>query len=220
MKNEFYDFYYDQSHFIKEFKRFTGLSYSGFENTTNDFGKLFYKEQHFRFLQRHQKNYSVLCIKFISNFKLKQNGKKNYNVSITVESPAEKAFKSINNVSEWWNENLEGSSHKLNDVFTIHFSENNFVTHKIVEFVPDKKVVWQVTNCYLEWLTDKTEWTNTKMSFEIITKDNSTQINFTHIGLVPEVECYNDCVKGWNQYVKDSLLKLINEGKGQPAKKK
>ena len=44
MQNAFYDYYYDQSHFLKEFKRFTGLSHSGFENTTNDFGKLFYKE--------------------------------------------------------------------------------------------------------------------------------------------------------------------------------
>ena len=44
MLNAFYDHYYDQSHFLKEFKRFTGLSHSGFENTTNDFGKLFYKE--------------------------------------------------------------------------------------------------------------------------------------------------------------------------------
>ena len=44
MKNYFYDFYYDQSHFMKEFKRFTGLPYSGFESKTNDFGKLFYKE--------------------------------------------------------------------------------------------------------------------------------------------------------------------------------
>ena len=44
MKNDFYDLYYDQSHFMKEFRRFTGLSYSGFENKTNDFGKLFYKE--------------------------------------------------------------------------------------------------------------------------------------------------------------------------------
>jgi AraC-like DNA-binding protein len=44
MRNAFYDHYYDQSHFLKEFKRFTGLSHSGFENTTNDFGKLFYKE--------------------------------------------------------------------------------------------------------------------------------------------------------------------------------
>ncbi|MFT3909084.1 MAG: hypothetical protein QM737_06620 [Ferruginibacter sp.] len=44
MQNAFYDHYYDQSHFLKEFKRFTGLSHAGFENTTNDFGKLFYKE--------------------------------------------------------------------------------------------------------------------------------------------------------------------------------
>ena len=44
MQNDFYDLYYDQSHFMKEFKRFTGQSYSGFEDKTNDFGKLFYKE--------------------------------------------------------------------------------------------------------------------------------------------------------------------------------
>lgn len=146
--------------------------------------------------------------------------RQNYTAAIEVKAPAEKAFKSINNVSGWWSENLEGSSHKLNDVFTIHFSGNNFVTHKIIEFVPNKKVVWLVTDCYLEWLTDKTEWTNTKMSFEISTKDNSTQINFTHIGLVPEVECYDMCVKGWDQYVKGSLLKLITEGEGQPQEKK
>jgi AraC-like DNA-binding protein len=44
MQNAFYDHYYDQSHFLKEFKRFTGQSHSGFEKTTNEFGKLFYKE--------------------------------------------------------------------------------------------------------------------------------------------------------------------------------
>lgn len=44
MQHAFYDHYYDQSHFLKEFKRFTGVSHSGFENISNDFGKLFYKE--------------------------------------------------------------------------------------------------------------------------------------------------------------------------------
>ena len=44
MKNEFYDYYYDQSHFIKDFKRFTGLTYTGFDSKTNHFGTLFYKE--------------------------------------------------------------------------------------------------------------------------------------------------------------------------------
>ena len=43
MKKEFYNYYYDQSHFIKEFKRFTGLSPTKYENTTNEFGKIFYK---------------------------------------------------------------------------------------------------------------------------------------------------------------------------------
>jgi len=146
--------------------------------------------------------------------------KQNYMVTIEVKGNAEKAFKSINNVTEWWNENLEGDSYKLNDVFKIHFGGNNFVTHKIVEFTPDKKVVWLVTDCFLDWLKDKTEWTKTKMSFELTSKDDLTQINFTHIGLVPEVECYNMCVKGWEQYIKGSLLKLINEGEGQAAKKK
>jgi AraC-like DNA-binding protein len=43
LKNHFYDYYYDQSHFIKAFKRFTGLSPARFENMQNDFGKKFYK---------------------------------------------------------------------------------------------------------------------------------------------------------------------------------
>jgi hypothetical protein len=144
---------------------------------------------------------------------------KDYSATIVVDKKTNEVFKSINSVSKWWVEDLEGSSENLDDVFKIHFSGGNFVTHKIVEFVPGKKVVWQVTDCYLEWLTDKTEWTDTKMSFEISADDNKTKINFTHIGLVPEIECYDMCVKGWDQYIKGSLFKLITEGAGQPQKK-
>jgi hypothetical protein len=145
---------------------------------------------------------------------------KNYNATLTVNQTANAVFKSINSVSKWWMENLEGDSENLNGVFTVDFGDNNFVTHKLIEVVPDKKVVWFVTDCYLSWFKDKTEWTNTKMSFEISTEGNSTQISFTHIGLVPEVECYDMCVKGWDQYIKGSLFKLITEGTGQPQKKK
>ena len=41
-RNEFYDHYYDQSHFIKNFKHFTGLPPSGVEQSSNDFGRKFY----------------------------------------------------------------------------------------------------------------------------------------------------------------------------------
>lgn len=42
-QRNFYNLYYDQAHFIKEFKRFTGLPPVKFENQMNDFGKIFYK---------------------------------------------------------------------------------------------------------------------------------------------------------------------------------
>ena len=151
--------------------------------------------------------------------KIKKMEHKNYNATLTVSQTANEVFKSINSVSRWWMENLEGDSENLNGVFTVDFGDNNFVTHKLIEVMPDKKVVWLVTDCYLSWFKDKTEWTNTKMSFEISTNDNKTQIHFTHIGLVPGIECYDMCVKGWDQYVKGSLLKLITEGKGQPQRK-
>ena len=144
--------------------------------------------------------------------------KQDFTASILVKAIAHKAFQSINHVTAWWTENIEGSSEKLNDVFTIHFGEA-FVTMKIVESVPDKKVAWNVTDCYLHWLADKEEWKGTRIVFEISAEGDSTRIQFTHVGLEPQVECYDICVKGWDQYIKDSLAKLINEGKGIPQRK-
>ncbi|MEP6951333.1 MAG: SRPBCC domain-containing protein [Ginsengibacter sp.] len=141
----------------------------------------------------------------------------NYNCSITANTSAHHAFESINHVNEWWVKNIGGESEKQNDAFTVHFSGEIFVTFKITESVPDKKVVWHVTDCYLPWLKDKTEWNNTDVVFEIEPENNSSKINLTHVGLVPEVECYEGCVKGWEQYFKGSLLQLLTTGRGQPS---
>jgi AraC-like DNA-binding protein len=42
-KNDFYDLYYDQSHFIKDFKRFTGLPPAKFEKQVNTFAESYFK---------------------------------------------------------------------------------------------------------------------------------------------------------------------------------
>ena len=44
LKNDFYELYYDQSHFIKDFKRFTGLAPTKFEKQINSFGESYYRE--------------------------------------------------------------------------------------------------------------------------------------------------------------------------------
>ncbi len=78
-----------------------------------------------------------------------------YTVSITVNATAQEAFNSINSVSKWWTENLEGSSQKLNDEFTVRFGDVHYSKQNLVEVVPDKKVVWLVTDSKLNFLKDK-----------------------------------------------------------------
>ena len=145
--------------------------------------------------------------------------KQDYSTTFVAKKNAKEVFKGINRVSAWWTENIEGNSGKLNDIFTVHFAET-FVTFKITEAISEKKVVWLVTDCYLHWLKGKKEWKDSKIVFEISEQKDGTRINFTHVGLTPEIECYNDCVKGWDQYIKESLFKLITEGKGHPERKK
>jgi hypothetical protein len=76
-----------------------------------------------------------------------------------------------------------------------------------------------VTDCNKPWLKNKKEWKDTRISFEISEKDNKTQISFTHLGLVPEIECFEVCSNAWSEYIQQSLLSLITTGKGKPSKK-
>ena len=145
--------------------------------------------------------------------------KQDYHISITVDATAHQAFESINNVTKWWTENLEGGSQKLNDEFTVRFGDVHYSRQKLTELVPDKKVVWLVTDSKLNFIKDKQEWTNTKIAFEILTQNNKTHVRFTHIGLVPEIECFDACSNAWSEYIQGSLLKLINTGEGQPTRK-
>jgi hypothetical protein len=140
---------------------------------------------------------------------------KNYHRTLTVKAPAEKAMKKISRVNGWWAKDVKGIAEKLNDKFTVNFGET-FVDFKINELVPNKKVVWLVTDCYLGWINNKKEWNNTEVVFEISENDGKTKIDFTHIGIVPGVECYESCEKGWDGHLKGSLGEFINTVKGKP----
>jgi hypothetical protein len=140
----------------------------------------------------------------------------NFTCEISANMPAINVQDNISRVNQWWAKVFEGSAKKVNDVFTVRFGQT-FVTFKLTEFIAGKKTVWHVTDCYLPFQNDKTEWNNTDVVFEISQKNNSSHIKFTHAGLVPTVECYNTCVKGWTEHIKGSLNKLLNVGKGDPA---
>ena len=101
------------------------------------------------------------------------------------------------------------------DCFTIRFGKT-FVDFSIAEAVPNLKYVWLVTDCELPWLIDKKGWSNTRIVFEIYQENKQTKIVFTHIGLVPGIECYENCVKVWTRFVTIILPKFLDEGQGLP----
>jgi|SRR5450432_203618 Activator of Hsp90 ATPase homolog 1-like protein len=144
--------------------------------------------------------------------------KQDYTLSITVNVTAQEAFNAINNVRGWWTgePGIEGSTGKLGDEFTYRYEPYHYSKQKITEFVPGKKVVWNVTDSNLSFVKDKNEWTGTKIIFDISKKAGKTEVRFTHAGLVPGIECYDGCSNAWGQYINGSLFKLLTKGKGKP----
>jgi hypothetical protein len=141
-----------------------------------------------------------------------------YHASIVVPGSVKKASEAISQVSSWWTENITGSSKNKDDIFEVHFGET-FSKFRIIENLPGKIIRWHVMDCNLHWMKNKKEWKDTEVLWEISFVDDSTRIDMTHVGLVPGIECFEDCNKGWNHYVKVSLYKLLTEGRGEPDHK-
>lgn len=139
-----------------------------------------------------------------------------FTTSILVDQTPREVFSAVTNVREWWSKDIKGNTEKLNDEFIFEVKGVHYSKQKLVEVIPDKKVVWLITDSQLTFVEDKSEWTGTKVIFDIAKQGDKTKLTFTHEGLLPEVECYDACSPAWTQYMQNSLFRLITTGKGNP----
>jgi uncharacterized protein YndB with AHSA1/START domain len=72
-------------------------------------------------------------------------------------------------------------------------------------------VRWTVTECPVEQ-----DWVGTHPTFTITKVDDDTsELEFRHVGLNDELECIDMCTNGWNHYLA-SLHAYVETGRGNP----
>jgi hypothetical protein len=142
-----------------------------------------------------------------------------FSTEFTVEQTPAQAFAAITDVRAWWSGNIEGVTDQPGAEFTYRYEDIHYSKQRITELIPGRRVAWQVLDAYLDFTDDPGEWVGSEIVFEIAREGDRTAVRFTHIGLHPEIECYEKCSTAWGFYINTSLKQLIttNEGAPNPA---
>jgi hypothetical protein len=141
---------------------------------------------------------------------------KSYTTSITVDRPPLEVFHAINDVRSWWNEDITGEATAVGDEFTHHVKDIHRAHIQVTELLPGERVTWRVLDNWMSFIQDQSEWKDTEIRFDLSEKDGATEVRFTHIGLVPDYECFDICYTAWGHYIGASLRSLITTGEGRP----
>lgn len=149
------------------------------------------------------------------------NSVENYTHVMEVNATADKVYHALTHeIPLWWTEMFEGSSSQVGGVFTIRFGDQIHKTMRIKKLTDNAEIVWLVEDSLiaLPELKNQTEWIGTTIVWEIEQKNTITQVKLTHIGLNPDIECYEICAGGWQQFL-GSLKKFLETGSGTPYRK-
>ena|SRR6185503_3171329 len=109
-----------------------------------------------------------------------------YTVEIEIIKSPHDVFNYLIDLKKWWPEDFEGEDIKLNSEFVFATGESHYSKNKVIEFVPDKTLVWLTTESIRK--TDGYDWTGTKFIFELTAHSDNTLLRFTYDGVVLENE--------------------------------
>lgn len=139
-----------------------------------------------------------------------------FTTTITVDRSPYDVFHAINDVRGWWSQDIEGPTDQVGGEFDYHYRDVHRCRIRVTELVPGRRVAWHVVDNHFDFVQDQGEWKGTDVLFDIETSGSGSLVRFTHVGLVPQHECYDVCANAWSGYLTGSLRDLITTGTGQP----
>ena len=128
----------------------------------------------------------------------------NYEHTITVKVSPRHVFDALTKeMSAWWTE-MTSTVDKIGDRTTAKFEDGTTWSFEVIKLEENKLLELRCYDAnHIHPVTTpemRTEWKNTILRFKITEKGGITHVHFTHIGLTPEINCYDICNSGWNHF--------------------
>ncbi len=143
----------------------------------------------------------------------------NYTVDIVCSLPLGRVHDIITrHMSDWWT-SMSAQFLKVGDIAKTDFGGQAYWVFEATVLEPDViELTCRESNFLHQDMGEHTrqEWLDTVLKFELRSSEGKTVIEFTHIGLTPELECYEVCKGGWDHYLLSSLKNYLHGESGAP----
>jgi uncharacterized protein YndB with AHSA1/START domain len=143
----------------------------------------------------------------------------NYQSELSLSASMSAVYEALttpNGIRNWWTTSCEvGTS--VGEMITIRFGQT-YKVMRIEDLIPETEVCWRVIDAHLSvpGLARTSEWIGTTIIFHLSsTTTSTTLLHMKHLGLTPQVECYDICSQGWTQFL-GSLKSYLETGSGTP----
>jgi hypothetical protein len=130
------------------------------------------------------------------------------------QSPRE-VYDAVIDVRGWWSQRISGDTDRPGE-FIYEVPGIHRTRAQITELTPHRRVVWHVIENWFASSPETDEWAGSEITFGIEPTDDGSRLTFTHVGLTPELDCYEGCSVGWSRHALESLRTLITTGTGTP----
>ncbi len=144
-----------------------------------------------------------------------------FNRIITVTADSNAAYAALTTGFEHWWTRPEGTIQKPGDRVKFCFPPGvSYWTFEAVELEPGKYVELvcvEALHIHVGQPKDiETEWLGTRLIWRIRQTERGTTIAMNHVGLSPELFCFDICEAGWDHFYLGSLKAYLTSGVGTP----
>ncbi len=135
-----------------------------------------------------------------------------YQATITTSASPSVAAQAIGrDLDIWWSTRVE----RHDDGFTVHFN-NSYARFRQDPGDTDLSFCWACTdaNMIMDSVKDAGEWIGTRLIWSVLPTQSGSAVTLVHLGLSPQIACFEICRRGWQHFFETSLCNHLN---GQPA---